>query len=366
MAGANRNQNDDSFGLLAIGMGLVAFFIFWYFFRNHIMAGLIEIKLFWVKGLKLIFGDSFSEINKAYDLMTIYTPKEIDFTSLLNSTMNYAYFYTPILGLLLFLYGYHVIKNNKKDELTRIHTRDSLCKSETRLWPWILPVLKIDLIKAPMKSGIWAMGKNPPDFCKKYNLLLDIKDKDPNQAAEEGELLNKEKAKRLFISQLGPLWDNIESLPIYAQALLLCFVVQADNDQKKCISYLEKLAISMANKKPDYSFVPELKEKYLKTPLYRELVSKNAYSYNVINSVLKKAREKGILPTSYFIWLKPLDRVLWFSLNCVGRKTPYCEVAGIFAQGLTEEVCGRKIMFPNVEQAVSGLEEELKKIDLRN
>ena len=366
MAANNREQGDEATTFIAVIFIFVLFIGFWWFFRNHIISGLITIKMLWVNIFKYILGDSLPSLNNAYDLMTIYTPKEIDMSYLMTSTLLYSFLYTPILSGILIFYALRVLKKVNKQKLTRQFSSKTLTSSEVSLWAWTLPVLKIDLTNTPINSGKWGMAKNPKDFCRKYNLLLDIGNDNPNEKAAKDELLNREKTKKLFISQLGPLWDDIESLPKYAQALLLSFVAHADNEKELAVNCLSKLAISMANKNPDYSFVPTLKDKYLGTPLYREIVSKNAYSYNVLGYALKKARDKGVLPPAYFIWLKPLDRVLWFSLNCVGRKTPFCEVAGIFSQGLTEEVCGRKIITPCVDQAVDGLSDELKKIDLTN
>lgn len=70
-------------------------------------------------------------------------------------------------------------------------------------------------------------------------------------------------------------------------------------------------------------------EKYKNTELVQEVTAKHAYTLTVIASLLEKARLDGVVPASEFLWLKPVDRRLWYMLNCVGRQTPYAEVAGL-------------------------------------
>jgi intracellular multiplication protein IcmP len=60
--------------------------------------------------------------------------------------------------------------------------------------------------------------------------------------------------------------------------------------------------------------------------------------------------------------LKPYDRRLWYTLNTVGRQTPFPEVAGIFAHWVAERDMGRKLMVPMVEEATTALEVALTEI----
>ena len=62
------------------------------------------------------------------------------------------------------------------------------------------------------------------------------------------------------------------------------------------------------------------------------------------------------LASAEFLWLKPLDRKLWYFLNTVGRQTPVPEVAGVFAHWVAEIRIKRPLQVPVVDQAVKGLE----------
>ena len=79
-------------------------------------------------------------------------------------------------------------------------------------------------------------------------------------------------------------------------------------------------------------------------------------------AMLEFARQDGVYATADFLWLKPLDRRLWYTLNTVGRATSFAEVAGIHAHFKTEKLFGRKIATPNVDSAVLALEVALDEV----
>ena len=66
-----------------------------------------------------------------------------------------------------------------------------------------------------------------------------------------------------------------------------------------------------------------------------------------------------------FLWLKPVDRRLWYTLNSVGRQTPFAEVAGIFAHWIAEKEAGRKLLVPMVDEATKALEIVLTEVVYR-
>ena len=83
-----------------------------------------------------------------------------------------------------------------------------------------------------------------------------------------------------------------------------------------------------------------------------------------MSQMLEYARGTGVFPPSYFIWLKPRDRTLWYALNCVGRQVAFVEVAGIFGHWKAEQIAAHKIDTPYVAKAVDGLERALSEVKL--
>lgn len=350
MAQGQENNNDSLWVIVAI---FVVVLLIGYFFGNNMKSAYLFVQMLWVKGYIFLFSLTPLDIPKtlinSFDAIDIYRPKEWSLNDLKNLAEDMKLYNFPPLALIFGLYAYKVWKKNPANSYKRIHTRQTLCKSEVRKWPWIAPILSLNLVKESIDKGPWAMAKNPLDFCRKYKLL-------------NGTQLDNKKARKLFASQLGTLWQGPKKLKIHEKALFACFIAQACRDKDGAKEGLKVLALSISEGKPDFSWVDGLIKKHYDNPIVQNAISKNAYTTTVMSSVLKAARANGVLPPSHFLWLKPINRSLWFALNCVGRRTPFCEVAGIHAHKLAEDIAGHPLERPYVENAVQALERALSEV----
>ena len=73
-------------------------------------------------------------------------------------------------------------------------------------------------------------------------------------------------------------------------------------------------------------------------------------------SMLEGARNIGVLASAEFIWLKPIDRGLWYMLNSVGRSTAVAEICGAYAHWIAESRNNGPLFAPMVGEAIKGLE----------
>lgn len=89
---------------------------------------------------------------------------------------------------------------------------------------------------------------------------------------------------------------------------------------------------------------------------------RRAWANTMMIDLLERAREYGgILITADFIWLKPVDRQLFYVLNSTGRKTVQVEAAGAFAHYYAEMVLDKPFPTPEVDTAVHALRKILIK-----
>lgn len=350
---ASNNEKDYAMeGIVIIFALFIAGWGISYLWGNEIMSACIQVKLFWVNLYKHIFSSS-ENLNTAYNGLTIYTPKEWSYGRMSSLSDSINIFIAPPFMILFGLYAYKIISKNPVNKFKRKLDRQKLSESEVKEWPWIAPVLKLNLVKESIIEGPWAMALPVLPFCRKFRLLA------------ENNKLDRERAEVLFITQLGQLWQGPDALPMHARALLACFLAHLNEDGKSCEKGLATLATSVASGKIDYSFVDGLLDKYIDTPISKKTMSVNAYATNVLCTVLEKSKEiNGVLPPSYFVWLRPVDRSLWYALNCVGRRVPFCEVAGIFGHGSAEKVAGHPIEKPFVLKSVDGLEKGLQDVKI--
>lgn len=171
-------------------------------------------------------------------------------------------------------------------------------------------------------------------------------------------------AKRVFTLQLGPYWDGFEHCPPHARALAGVFMARMNRDRGSASKILESIDKSYAEGKPDYSMATSIVRKYQNTELIQNIVGRHAYLLTVMASLLQASRDDGVVPSAEFLWLKTVDRRLWYMLNCVGRQTPYAEVAGPFAHWRAERAMHRSSLVPMIDEAIKAIEIAVKEVKL--
>lgn len=223
--------------------------------------------------------------------------------------------------------------------------------AELENWPAIKATSTVDLLKADIEEGPWAMAKKPLDFCKTYQLLDQEKINMNELAVAYGA------AFKVFALQLGLPWRGVRNCPVHVRALFVIFSAFACHDRDLAERLLDQISASASKSgQLDFSGVDALLVNYEKSDLTQWLERSHAYVGTLMMSLLKIARTSGVVATAQFLWLKPLDRRLWFTLNSVGRQTAVVEVAGVKAHWLAEKKIGRLLKTPMVKQAITGLE----------
>src|SRR3990167_8522140 len=178
----------------------------------------------------------------------------------------------PVMLVLLILAAY-LFFHNRSTRFRQIYTMQSLRKLESENWPQITPVLSLDLVKQNLKEGPWAMAKLPLDFCKQHDLLK-------ISQGERGEKiwqLRSKEVERLFVLQMGPLWQGAEALPIHVKALLVIFLTRAHRDHDVAEKLLEQISESASHGKLDFSGVEEYLQKYQHSKIIPWLEKRHAY-----------------------------------------------------------------------------------------
>lgn len=343
---------DQTNELLIVAGAIIAIIVgIYWFFSTEIKTVYLTLKLWELEFITLFYTNDNLAVIKHYIENTPPSQVTINDVSLIGSKVGII---ANIPFMVLFGYlSYNIWKRNPVQKFRRILTMQTLKESEQKIWPYIAPMVHVDLMKEPFDKGPYAMALRPYDFAVKYKLLLD---------ETNVNSLDKIRAEKLFQSQLGKLWTSFDKLKKYEQALLVIFAAQACGDKKGASKAINEIAVSAAQvgikKMPDFSSIKPLL-KYLDDPKVQQQISKHAYVYTVLAQLLEMARTTGVLPSSYIVWLKTRDRTLWYVLNCVGRQVSFIEVAGIFGHWKAEQIAKHKLEAPFVAKAVDGLERAL-------
>jgi intracellular multiplication protein IcmP len=362
-------QQDNSMAMLWSVAAVFAILGFiWYKFRSVIVVFYLSMKLYEVDLLNLLTKDHYANLHDAiiYAIGNASTVSIVDLLSLGKGVGDVVRY--PFVAILVVL-AIVVYFANSTRVFRRTYSMQSLVKEERRNWPQIATVSDLNLLKMDIDQGPWAMALQPMQYCKKNRLLDEVRpQRREGMTRKEWDkvevVLRRGDANRLFALQLGPLWAGTKYLPPYARALFAVFAARINADTKEAARLMAQFAASASAKsgKVDMRGVDDLLKKHENTKLVKKIVQRHAYAFTVMASMLEGAREDGVQASADFLWLKPVDRRLWYILNTVGRQTPFVEVAGIFAHWISEKEANRRIMVPMVDEATKALEIALKEV----
>ncbi len=354
--GGGEGAQDSLAILWIVGAIFIALALVWHFWAYELKVLFLKIRFYEAIFISY-FTASGAELAIQLQETNPYTLDLAQAQFLSQAVGNYLrYPASLLLGLLfILLYSTHAnLQFSKRYDMKR------LAQQEQVNWPQITPVVRLDLAKEDIKKGPWAMAMNPMEFARHYKLITVemVPDKKSPWKAQGTykAIVDKEKAYRLFVSQLGPLWAGIDKLPIHTQALFAALAARVEHDTAGATNLLKHLSATAGRGKPDYTGVTKLLNQHLRAKAVQTCVSRHAYVYTVMAGMLELARTDGVFAVADFLWLKPIDRRLWYVLDCVGRRVAFSEVAGPFAHFLAEKEMGRSLNVPVVDEAVRALE----------
>ncbi len=274
-----------------------------------------------------------------------------DLIALTNVVGDYLKY--PLNGIGCLLGIFLMIKHPNKGYNT-LETMETLRAKMTPVFPAITVVQDQQVDRQPVESGPWAMSLTPIEFAKKYKLLQ----KEPSGVIKVDEI----RAKSVIATTLGPPWMGIRKLPPHQKALLAVLCTYIAYERKTADKMLEQMATSatfsnVAAGKINYAGIDELLNRFANTPEIKQLLAQHAYVFTVFAQLLTMARKTGIVANSLYLWIKPMDRSLWYVLNNVGRKAVFAETASVHAHWLAERQLGYAIKTPMIEPVITALNE---------
>lgn len=302
------------------------------------------------------------------------------------------YYIVVLAGALIFVnnkYLKEIIKFKRNFNINK------LLENNAKVFPCVAPIVGRNVLDADLDSGPWRTARTPIQFVAENNLLLNkqthepistehiLKDGLPNVKSpllkdNSRNIFDRECAKQIFISQLGELFKGPEHLPYHQRGLAAALLAFGHADKKKGQSMFDQMSLSFVEggyypqkklfftsniyKPPfvDIDGADEIIEKYKDSKeLKYHTYNHDMYVTTWFHALLRFAREKGVVSTAQFIWLRPMDRLLFYTLNQVGGRTSFAEASGPWAHFLAEEAAERTIEEPEVDEAVSALEVSL-------
>ena len=362
---AQQHSGDNSLAPVWITiLLLLTAYVIWYVAHAYVVSFIFYLNILQAKLVSFFTGGT--QLNQEIYLMQTIDPASVTWNQLIEHTRivgNYMRY--PFVGVLI-VFAVILYKSNITLKFRKTYDMKSLRAQEQYNWPAIMPVVKEDLVSQDINQGPWAMALTPMEFARKYQLLKknDSLLEKPLPGMEMTASIRRGDAKRVFTLQLGPYWDGFERCPPHARALAAVFIARLNRDRNAATMILESIDKSYSQGKPDYNIATATLKKYQNEANVQNIIARHAYQLTVLASLLQAARDDGVVPSAEFLWLKPVDRRLWYMLNCVGRQTPFAEVAGPFAHWKAEIAMGRRSLVPMIDEAIKALEIAVKEVKL--
>lgn len=369
MPAQQQPPNSDENGALWIaGASLVAILIIWFTLHDWITLIYLKIK-FYELYLLNPFTHRYHDLIEQLSTLTLEGAQQMQASttfaigSEVGNLLRYPLAGLLVIGALVLYFGHATSR------FRATYTMQKLASDEVVDWPQISPVIPLDLVDTPLEEGPWAFSLNPMLFAKKHDLLI-VEHEIPaahelSTAVKVKVSLKKFEAKQIFLMQLGNYWHNPQILPMHIRALFAMFAAKAHSNEKAVTALNNRIAVSATKtdyKNIDFTGVDELLAKHVGEKDVQHVMKRHAFVYTVMAAMLNLSRKDGVYASSDFLWLKPIDRRLWYTLNSVGRKTPFPEVSGIFAHYEAEVMFNKPLFVPMVEEAVEALDIALTEI----
>ena len=388
------------FSILIVGLIVAMWFalrapIMWVsFYTSFHVFGIYEY-LPWLMSEKEL-----SNIQVARKAIPSLNPKQYGLSSLMMLFEYHGYVMRWIVIPALLLWGWRTRKGVVRYKFNReINDVYKLIDIQAKHFPASAIIKGKNLLATHPYQGPWATYALPLDFALDNQLLWTSKKRiTADNAVDEQTMmpippftpdeklqpfavkrkqlpshqyvgLHIDRANDVFAAQLGPLWKGADKLAPLERALYAALCAQAAGEQGKAWSMIEQIAFSFKEGTRDKKGrlvtphhantkgTDDLLKAYGSTPKVKEIQNLHAHTANVMAAVLKLARKKGRLMHSNFLWLKPVNRSLWYALCADGGQCPYWEAAGTWAHAEVESLMGRKITVPMVAGAVEALRE---------
>lgn len=236
----------------------------------------------------------------------------------------------------------------------------------------------IPIFKANEKQGILETALNPEEWLvrerivpktqQSQNLLPFNQEKADSMCAK----LSLDGINEVFEDNIGCAWRGLEALLNYEKGLVAAQILHYGFNQKTGLGVLQFLASIFDRTYPDYDRFEKVLRNHRKfqntiTETFGSkagiILAKEAYQHAWKNTAMvaitRLARkEAGVFPTANFLWLKLLDRTLWYSLNNAGNAVSSIESAGVHAHYRAEIQTNLPLVRKNVFQVSRSLLED--------
>lgn len=385
------NSQNDIADVFLLTLIIIGISVGCYFFYEYNMALCNSIAMGFNRAMLYPFSFvSGSNARKLIEQFNWNYPLSYNWDSMMALTaISGSYWRWVFLPFFLFMAYVSFTTKDVKSIYQRSLSMRALLQNNIQAFPCIAPVARRDILSLPMGNGPWAAARSPLQFSAENNIIIDHKgevvpikwliesetklsnDKSPLLArgGNKGIRLHKERTEELFVKQLGKPYVSVEALPDHIKGLAAAFMAFGCGDKDSGQKMLDHMSLSYEDdekgnpKRLNINGAHELLSKYAhNTKMLQATSHHNSYICTWLSALLVFARTKGVLASSQFIWLRPVDRVMFYTLNQVGGRRPWAEAIGPWNHYVYEEEAKQAIHTPIMGSSVDDLAREIAEL----
>ncbi len=380
---AGYKQEESSLGIV-IGIILLGLAVplLYKFFAPYINAFLLQLSAYELQ-IFTLFSDEAKEAHQR--IKSVTDPGTLTWQQM-TQVMSYVgkYIRWP-LGFLLLFMALIAFNLSRVSKFRRRLSMEKLIKNNAEIFSCLGPIVgRGNYLLSPESydSGNWKVARSPLQFAIENELLVDFEDKRIITATDvftkkglvniESKVLghcelNRSLAKSVFIKQLGDEFTTPEELTPVRQAILACFLAHGAGQKEEAIEVLYDIGASY-KETDDIAPCVDLPTEKIKNFIsahkslledVKALSIHKAFQLPLLMAALNFARKKGVLAGSQFLWLRPIDRPLWYALNQMGGKAAWAEAYAAWTHFFCEQKFNQSINVPYVDGAIEGLKNNL-------
>lgn len=388
------NGNNDDSGLLFIVFFIILFLLVTFFYEKHKLLVNTGLKtVIW--GQLAFFAPFFETPARILAWFERVNIGEHPFTTMLTLLSIAGSYFRWLTLPVTFFFIWRIFSGNVIQRYQFNMTAQALIRHNAQFVPCLRPVADRDLLSDDIDEGPWRVAQQALQFAVANRLLL-LPDKTPVDADRKRNVrglvigkngiprenspclirpdgsFDKEKALSfdekktlcVFEAQMGERYSGKETLPDYKLGLAAAFMAFGCGNKEAAQKLLDHMSTTFKEEHGEKSTVwsvaiadaGELFGKYESVEEVEEVFQKHGvYQVTLLMALFFFAKHKGLLACSEFIWLKPMDRTLWYALNQIGGKAAWAEAAGPWAHYQFEEALGEAVEEKQCKEAAKAL-----------
>ncbi len=267
----------------------------------------------------------------------------------------------PVCALPILVYALLVFRARQRR--LRSFTTEEVVEAMQERFPWGR-YWNLDIHQMDPHCGPFALALRPWDLARQ----LDAARWEPE--GSDHLCMDAARFATYYTDQLGG--DTLAHLHPAVTALVYALLPQVQGDASGTYTRLAHLTrLSTKDRKQPLRGVMELRLQDIPwTPtseenaVWQEIAGQHHYVRGQILALITRARARGLLPPVWMLWLKGVDRALYYAIQSLGNGggMAFVEGAGILAHYRAERAAGRALVVPQIAEAVAGIEAALGQV----